>query len=287
MVHLEKGEKELNQYYNQKNKLINFPPFNFVGITESENRREYLYKNLKEYKIENVIPHVYEKYKNGDHEIELRDWWGNFEGYLGATTTHLKAIFEWYTNTDEPYAFFCEDDLSFETIKYWNFTWEEFFNILPKTWECVQLCVFRNDMFLFWQPEVYIKHRCWDDYASAAYLITRKHAKRLLDSYYDGKTFYLKYDGIDKDYREQWATLPIIETLIYTNYQDDTVFNFPLFVENINLPSTVWKDENNNISKKVGDEHQHYHNEIINWWKNKGQYFTVEDFERERSFHCS
>jgi hypothetical protein len=270
------------------NKLSNFPSFHFIGISDSQNRRENLYKNLKEYNIQNVIPHVYEKYKHGDHKINVVNWWGNFEGYLGTTTSHLKAIFEWYHNTDEPYAFFCEDDLSLETINYWNFTWEEFFNILPKTWECVQLCVFRHNMFAFWQPEVYIRHRCWDDYGCVAYLMSRNHAKKLLDSYYDGETFNLKYNGWDKHTREEWATRPSIETLIYTNFQDDTVYNFPLFVEDINLPSTVWKDEtdNNQVSEKVNKEHEHYYNEIMNWWKNKGQYFTINDFKDQRFFHC-
>ena len=271
--------EELNLYYNQKNKLNNFPSLNFIGITESENRRKELYQNCEEYNIKNVVPHLYDKYKTGDHEIKVQEWWGNFPAYLGTTTSHLRAIHDWYYGTDEPYAFFCEDDVSFETVKYWNFTWEEFFNKLPQGWECIQLSVMRGNMFLFWQPEVYVRHRCWDDYGCVAYLMTRNHAKRLLDSYYDGKSFNLEYDGQDKYTREGWATLPIIETLIYTNYRDNSVFVFPLFVEDINLGTTVWGDDN-----KVFEEHQHYHKEITEWWKNKGQYFTLDDYESISNF---
>ena len=278
--------KSFDLYCDKKNKLNNFPSLNFISITESEDRRKKLYQNCEEYGIKNITPNIYDRYKIGDHEINVQNWWGDFPPYLGTTTSHLKAIRNWYDNTDEPYAFFCEDDISFDTVKYWNFTWEEFFNKLPEDWECVQLAVSRNDMFLFWQPEVYVRHRCWDDYSCVAYLITRNHAKRLLDSYYDGKIFNLEYDGQDKYTREEWATKPAIETLIYTNYKDNTVFVFPLFVEDVNLDTTVWIETKNYLdSEKVSEintQHHNYRKEIIDWWKNKGQYFTLDDYESVR-----
>lgn len=268
--------KSFDLYRDEKLKLNNFPSLNFISITESEDRRKKLYEKCEMYGIKNIVPNIYERYNDGDHEIKVENWWGKFASYLGTTTSHLKAIRNWYDNTDEPYAFFCEDDISFDTVKYWNFNWEEFFNELPKGWECVQLAISRNNMFLFWDNKtgVYVRHRCWDDYSCVAYLITRNHAKRLLDSYYDGKSFILEYDGQDKYTREEWAIRPAIETLIYTNYKDNSVFVFPLFVEDVNLGTTVWHEV------KIDADHNHYRKEIMDWWKNKGQYITLDDYRK-------
>ena len=285
--------KNFDLYADVKNKMKNFPSFNFVSITESEDRRKALYENFENYGIEKVIPHIYDRYNGDETNIKIKNWWGKFPAYIGAITSHLKAIHEWYYKTDEPYAFFCEDDISFETIKYWNFTWEEFLNNLPEDWDCVQLAVSRNQMFLFWQPEVYLRNRCWDDYSCVAYLISRDHAKKLLDSYYDGDTFVLEYDGFDKNHREEWACRPSIETLIYTNYNSN-IYCFPLFVENINLDTTVWfgienADDEDIKTKNIRSQnfpayHKHFYNTIVNWWKKRGKNLTLSDFNQIREF---
>lgn len=271
-------------------KLKNFPTINFISLRESENRRKVLYEMFEKCGITKVRPHIFESFDKNQNLIENIDsimscqlflemkHYCDISKYLDALTSHLKSIKEWYDNTDEPYAIFCEDDLSFDTVKYWNFTWNEFFNILPKNWECIQLAVARDDLFLYFQPEVYLRNRCWDDFSCVCYLITRNHAKNLLDNYYDGNTFYLNYKGSDAFLRPQICKEPIIETLIYTVFkhignEGMSVFTFPLFIENCEIQSDVW---NNRSIHNM----QNSPNEILNWWKTKGKYFSVEDFKK-------
>jgi dTDP-4-dehydrorhamnose reductase len=280
---------ELSEYglIDLKDKMKGFPSLNFISIFESADRRRSLYKSLNEYGITNIRPHIYERYKKGDHKVifpnqeEFPDynWDGNPDSFIGAFTSHLKAIKDWYENTDEPYAFFCEDDIGFETIQYWNFTWEEFFNNLPDDWSCVQLSLTRTEptMFVFFDPEVCFRHRCWCDWSAYAYLINRDRAKKLLDTYYDGETFIFEYKGSDKEIRklqgETWPYAPGIETIIFSILDDEPVYTFPLFVFNPEFETTVW-----NISQQKNEDNiaGYSYSSIINWWKTRGKQIDLD-----------
>jgi GR25 family glycosyltransferase involved in LPS biosynthesis/predicted O-methyltransferase YrrM len=258
-------------------KLKNFPSVNFVSIEESQDRRNVLYEMFEEYKISNVTPHIYKRYSDEDHKI--------IEGPLinhtgkGVVTSHLKAIREWYESTDEEYTIICEDDLSFDSVKYWNFTWQDFFNSLPQDWNLVQLCLIREDMFCFFNPEVKLRNRCWCDWSTCAYLISRKHAENLIKNYYPDDFIHLEYKGTDKELREReetsyWFCLPSVENIIYSPLEGSQggVYTFPLFVENVSFNST-WSGRTDNWLNVKS------HDEIMNWWKAKGQNKNLNDLK--------
>ena len=258
-------------------KLKNFPSVNFVSIEESQDRRNVLYEMFEKYGISNVTPHIYKRYSDEDHKI--------IEGPLinhtgkGVVTSHLKAIREWYESTDEEYTLICEDDFSFDTVKYWNFTWKEFFRQLPKDWNLIQLCLIREDMFCFFNPEVKLRNRCWCDWSACAYLISRKHAENLIKNYYPDDFIHLEYKGIDKELREReetsyWFCFPSSENIIYSPFEgiQGGIYAFPLFVENVSFNST-WSGTTDNWLNKYS------HDEIMNWWKTKGKNKNLEDFK--------
>lgn len=274
--------KDLSIVMKNQDKLKNFPPINFISITESDKRRQNLYKMFEEYKLGNITPHIFEKYKDGDHKIT-----GAHVNILapiphrGPVTSHIKAIKEWYLNTNEPYAFFCEDDISFETVKYWNFTWNEFFRQLPSSWECVQLCVMTDS---FDTNYTHIKNvlqyknlrtRDWCDWSCCAYLIRREHAKKIVENYYPDDTIILEYKGWDVSKRTmEWNIRPTPETMVYSYFLEntDTVFSFPLFVESDAYTST-WttedytnKESSHNVSKEL----------VVKWWEETGKDLDVE-----------
>ena len=153
----------------QKNKFKDFPSVNFISIKETEDRRNLLYEKFKEHGITNVTPHIYDRYNDEEHKIESKLLHRLSMGSRGPVTSHLKAIKEWYYTTDEPYTFMCEDDLGFQTVKYWSFTWKEFFDNLPEDWGCVQLGLLREDFYTF---SVGLRNRCWCDWSGVAYLIS-------------------------------------------------------------------------------------------------------------------
>jgi GR25 family glycosyltransferase involved in LPS biosynthesis len=258
-------------------KLKNFPSVNFVSIEESQDRRNVLYEMFEKYGISNVTPHIYKRYSDEDHKI--------IEGPLinhtgkGVVTSHLKAIREWYESTDEEYTLICEDDFSFDTVKYWNFTWKEFFRQLPKDWNLIQLCLIREDMFCFFNPEVKLRNRCWCDWSACAYLISRKHAENLIKNYYPDDFIHLEYKGTDKELREReetsyWFCFPSSENIIYSPFEgiQGGIYTFPLFVENVSFNST-WSGTTDNWLNRYS------HDEIMNWWKTKGQNKNLEDFK--------
>jgi GR25 family glycosyltransferase involved in LPS biosynthesis len=254
-------------------KTKNFPPLNFISIEESQDRRDNLYKIFDEYGIKNVRPHIFKKYDDSEHIIVSDIPFVG--GGRGPTTSHLKAIKEWYYTTDEPYAFFCEDDLSLETVQYWNFTWDEFLLSLPLNWECVQLSLVREQMFTFYQQGVILRPRCWCDWSACAYLIKRSHAKKLIGSYYRNGEFTLNYKGSDYEIRlsdnnHENFLRPIIETIVFTQFtNEESIFTFPLFVEDSMNFSTTWCDNENSVNTKS-------YLEIIDWWKSIGSKLTLD-----------
>jgi dTDP-4-dehydrorhamnose reductase len=255
----------------QPKKLKNFPTINAVSLKESSDRRNVLSSSCLKYEGLNIIFHEYERISEKEcseieyNEKNIGDYVQNNLSFLGAITSHLKTIKKWYDTTDEEYGFFCEDDLSLETLEYWNFTWDEFMAMLPSQWQTVQLSLTRP-------PEIFLKHykngihfkpRSWDDWSCVAYIIKRSHAKRLIDNYYSEGIFCLDYCGIDKDIRLNIYTNVGPETITYTTFEYNTNYTFPLFVTNSNFDSTVWDSENSHPKD--------YISEVTTWWKTVGK----------------
>ena len=267
----------------EKKKLKNFPSVNFISIEESQYRRDILYENFQKYEIQKIIPHIYKKYKDGDDKI-IEGKIINLTG-KGPVTSHLKTIKYWYENTDEEYTFICEDDLSFDSVQYWNFTWDEFFNSLPKDWNIIQLCLVRDNVFQFYNPEVVIKRRCWCDWSACAYLISRKHAENLIKTYYADDYITLDYKGNDLESRQNekhsfFFLIPHAENLIYSDFNGG-IYNFPLFVENkLFCDKSSWKDVSEldeDQIKKVNYANLKSHEDIMDWWKTKGKTKNLKD----------
>lgn len=253
------------------NKLDNFPPIHFISVDYSIERRKRLYKKFLKYDIQNLTPHIYKNYNLHDYKIVTDIEVGTDS--IAAVTSHLRTIKSWYYGTDEPYAFFCEDDLSLETVEYWNFTWEQFFNSLPKDWECVQLCLLRENFYKF---NVQFRTRCWCDWSACAYLMKRSHAKKLINNYYHDDTFNLNLVAGDRHVRPQWGINPCSETLIFSS-TDIPTYMAPLFVEDIRF-SPSYKIPEHQTQTNTLKDHINSYNECLNWWKNVGNKISLSEF---------
>ena len=247
-------------------KLKEFPPVHYISTLDSIDRRNLLNLKFEENDISNLTPHIFKRYEDGDYIFNgdlIEKMVGPGRGPL---TSHLRAIKGWYYGTDEPYAFFCEDDLSFETVKYWNFTWKEFFNKLPEDWECVQLCWVREKYRNF---SIEFRNRCWCDWSGCAYLISREYAKKVVENYYYDHEFHLDIAGNDIEHRPEWAKIPVIETVIFSSV--GRVYGFPLFVEDVFNCHTTWRWGS-------GNEVNIYSNlETMGWWKGIGQFLSLDE----------
>jgi hypothetical protein len=259
----------------EKYKFENFPSVNYISVKECEERRELLHKKFEDHGIEKFTPHIYERYKEGDCIIESKLLHRLNIGSYGPVTSHLKTIRTWYETTDEPYTIICEDDLGFQTVKYWKFTWDEFFNSLPDDWGCVQLGILREDYHMF---DVGFRNRCWCDWSGVAYLISREHAEKLIEAYYKDDIFTLDYVGMDNLVRPEWARIPVIETIVYSNVT--SVYCCPLFVEDIQNCKASYFNSAGIRNGDVNWAHVDSFNNTLDFWRKTGKYESPIELRR-------
>jgi hypothetical protein len=246
-------------------KLEDFPSTYYVSLEESVDRQKNLEEQFGEY---GIVPKaiISKRFAESNDEIAGKYSHTLNDGTKGCVISHIKAIKEWYENTNEDYAFFCEDDLSLETVEHWNFTWEEFIESLPEDAECVQLLTIRGDFDTF-----ELRERYWDDWGASAYIITRDYAERMINKYIINGVYNLE---LDNDIQ------PLIENILFTNGAKS--YTIPLFVEEVKFQSTfVGKDDD----VKNGQKNNHYkaRETVLNYWKNKEEMktFTIKKQEEE------
>jgi GR25 family glycosyltransferase involved in LPS biosynthesis len=262
-------------YYAHKimktNKLENFPSVYYVSLEECKDRRENIERQFSEYDITPTAI-ISKRFAESDDEITGKFLDQMNGGTTGCVVSHLKAIRKWYEETDEEYAFFCEDDLSLETVKYWDFTWEEFIETIPEGACCVQLLVIRKDYETF-----DLRKRYWDDWAGTAYIITRDYAKVLVDNYCLGeKKFHLELPGTGN------VLTPLLENVLFETLED-VCYTVPLFVEDTFLNTTFSPEEDKEVvdNQKLG--HYEARKNVLNYWKNKMKSFIIEKKEEPQN----
>ena len=231
-----------------KNKLHNFPTVYYISLEESVDRQKNITEQFEQYGI-TPIPIISKRFAESDDIVTGKYLHELNSGTIGCCVSHLKAIKQWYENTDEDYGFFCEDDLSLETVKYWDFTWEEFFQKTPENFQCLQLLTVRGDFETF-----ELREREWNDWAVTAYVITRDYARILIDTYVVNDTYNLDIPNSN--------VMPLIENILFFG----KTYTVPLFIENIEFNSTfVGTDDD----VKDGQKRNHYysHKQVLNYWK--------------------
>ena len=164
-------------------------------------------------------------------------------GEVGCTTSHLKALKE-FLKTDAPCALILEDDCDISTVTHWNFKWRQFQSKLPYDYDVIQLAVI-NPMSVYLQ----LHRRFVNDFSTAAYLITRHHAEKLV-----------RLHCRDDKYKLDQGVRPraVADDLIYNS---GNTFTIPLFLYRIELGSTIHKDH-------VDAFHKTSHDAIWNFWRN-------------------
>ena len=244
----EKPKIDLPLYSGDKNKaafkLKNFGPLYYINLDEQPERDAAMQSMCKYWELNPTrisafdgrntsLNHILE----GSHDI------GISSGEVGCVTSHLKAIKQWYETTDTPYAIFAEDDVSFDTARFWKFTWDEFVEKLPYDWDVVQLAIINPGV-------VYASmHARWvNDFSTACFMITRHHAKKLIDHHCVGDKFRL-----DQGVKPR----PVADDLIYNCGR---TYAIPLFHYKIEMGSSIHPEH-------IEVFHKGSHQGILNHWK--------------------
>ena len=244
----EKPKIEIPLYSGDKNKaaykLNNFGPLYYINLDEQPERDAAMQSMCKYWELNptrisafdgrnNSLNHILE----GSHDI------GISSGEVGCVTSHLKAIKQWYETTDTPYAIFAEDDVSFDTARFWKFTWDEFVEKLPYDWDVVQLAIINPGV-------VYASmHARWvNDFSTACFMVTRHHAKKLIDHHCVGDKFRL-----DQGVKPR----PVADDLIYNCGR---TYAIPLFHYKIEMGSSIHPEH-------IEVFHKGSHQGILDHWR--------------------
>jgi hypothetical protein len=246
------------------NKFENFPPVYYISLEDSYERQNSMNLQFDLLGIETKTMITAYDGRNEDYrDNEL------VEGFhfnqinsaqVASGMSHLKAIKEWYYNTNTPYAFFFEDDMTLQTSQYWNFSWDDVMDSLPKNWKVIQFSLIKEDGVS--EDDMKFQTRNWWYWSTGAYLITREYAKILIDDLCDGERYKLK---INKDLR----LIPIYENVLYIPAGKDA-YTLPLFAEDTKYVSTI--RETNSIQ----NTHDKSSKFVIEWWKENGKTFKLQ-----------
>jgi hypothetical protein len=185
----------------------------------------------------------------------------------GPVASHLANLFVWYRTSSDPYCIVMEDDVSFDTVKYWNFTFKEFIEELPSNWEAVQLVVVSENR----EPPKF-RRRLITDWCAAVFLMKREYVKNLLAKHVVLPDIFNIY--IDS------TTLPIVENVLFDS-KNPNVYSYPLFLEDVSNCKSTYIGTELPLYNGQGPEHHESHNFILNWWKNNK--ITLKDIFYESS----
>lgn len=267
------------------NKFRNLVP-NVVSLDSSEYRRKVLIDTFKKYEITNWKINQFKKYDSScdiQCNIDVPDP-RVVDHIKGVHTSHILNIYKWFTETNEKYGVFFEDDVCFETSQFWNFTLHEFIDNLPSDWGAVSLCgIYEGTYF-----DSRVRRRRPYDHGVQAYAMKREYVKKLLDDLLiNEKNIRIRHPG-----KHIFSTENFILNETYGN-----VYTFPLFNHNIRLPSTVQTENNFDIPEQEhldhlynqfmngelesipGNPYNHLssHKNIFLWWKHIGSKLELKD----------
>jgi len=236
-------------------KLKNFGPIYYLNLDGQPERREYMENQFKYWEIEN-----YERisaYDGRDNDLSdiIKGRYPEMltSGEVGCITSHLKAIKHWYETSDSPYAIIMEDDCSLDLVRYWNFTWDDFYANIPYDWDVVQLAIICTG-----DIHIRIHKRFENEFSTACYIINRHHAEKLLRLHVRGDKYKL-----DNGVRPR----PVADDLIYNS---GNTYSVPMLLYKIDLGSSIHPDH-------IDAFHKGNYESQFNYWSQTGANMSVQE----------
>jgi len=228
-------------------KLKGLPPIYYINLDGEPERKESIENQFKYWEIENYTRVSAYDGREDDLSDILKGRYPQMmsSGEVGCTTSHLKAL-KMFLETGEPCALIMEDDVDIDIARYWNFTWKEFYSKIPYDWDVVQLAIICTG-------NLYVKlHRRFvNDFSTAAYLITRHHAQKLV-----------RHHVREEKYKLDNGVKPraVADDLIYNT---GVTYAIPLFLYRISLGSSIHPEH-------VDYFHKASHDGLKNFWMQNG-----------------
>jgi len=228
-------------------KLKGLPPIYCINLDDQPDRWEYMEDQFKYWQIENYTRISAYDGRNDDLGDILKGRYPDAmnSGEVGCVTSHLKALRHFVENTNDQCALIMEDDCDISTVSHWQFTWKDFFSKIPYSYDVVQLAIINPA-----QISVQIHRRFVNDFSTACYLITRRHAEKLIHFHVRGDKYKL-----DNGCRPR----AVADDLIYNS---GNTYAIPLFLYKIELGSSIHKEH-------VDVFHKSSHEGLWQFWRNQ------------------
>ena len=229
-------------------KLQGMPPIYYLNLDGQPERKQYMEDQFKYWEIKN-----YERVSAYDgRDDDLSDiikgrYPDNMSsGEVGCTTSHLKALKHYLETSDAPCAVIMEDDVDLQIVKNWNFTWKDFYSLVPYDYDVIQLAIICTGPL-----HVALHKRFVNDFSTASYMITRHHAEKIV-KHHVSKDKYKLDQGV--------KPRAVADDLIYNS---GNTFSIPLFLYRIALGSSIHPEH-------VDFFHKSSHDGLLQFWTQTG-----------------
>lgn len=237
-------------------KLQGFGPIYYLNLDGQPERREFMEDQFKYWEIEN-----YERisaYDGRDDDLSgiLKGRYPErmSPGEIGCVTSHLKAIRHWLDTSDSPYAVFMEDDCSLDLVRFWPFTWRDFYSRLPYDWDCVQISIICTG-----DIHVRLHKRFVNDFSTACYIMNRRYAEKLMHFHVKGPDKYKLDNGV--------KPRPVADDLLYNA---GNTYAIPLLLYRTELGSSIHPEH-------VDVFHKQNYQSQWNFWETSGSTMSLAD----------
>ena len=235
-------------------KLKGLPPIYWLNLDSDEHRRMYMEAQFKYWELDN-----HTRISGFDGRVD--DVCEHISGIapdnmttneIGCCMSHLKAIKHFYNETESDYCIIFEDDVSFDTVKFWDFTWKDFFSKLPYDWDCVQLTTICTGTI-----HVQLHNHFINDFSAAAYLITRHHAAKIIKNHIRKEKYKLDI-GV--------KPRAVSEDIIFGTGK---TYSMPIFLYRLDLGSAIHPEH-------IDIFHKGSHDALMQFWQQQGSQITLD-----------
>lgn len=247
-------------------KLKGIPSIYYLNLDSELDRRKYMEKQFEKWNISNV-----KRFSGSEYLVKNYDDWKSILHFsemiqkeshrlmASITLSTLKIIKHWLDTTDEKHLILMEDDYDLNLIQYWHFDWDYLMKNIPYDWDCIQLG-FESQRYIpfFLHPKP--KNERISFYGPI--LINRHFAQKLINLHYVKDKYMLI---------RKYGMYPFS-----TNYR---VVSLDGFLCNLGVTYQLPLITQNPYLDKVPKKHHFLCRDIYyNWWQNKRNEFSLEEF---------
>jgi GR25 family glycosyltransferase involved in LPS biosynthesis len=198
------------------------PRIVYINLDSAKERREHMESQFAKYGITNYTRFSGLKANKSKHpKLKATEY--------GCIMSHLRIIQDFYTSGEDQ-LIIMEDDIDLLAVDNWDFTWKEVMDNIPE-YDILQLVRNRD-----YQDHAMLKVWDWEDKSTAAYLITREYAKKILEVYKKDPVRLQMFEDLSSHFG------PVADYALYKNFNSlsISIFKQVLFPSQISGPLTEW-----------------------------------------------